>query len=52
MRRARLNGDEQDAFSRFGKRYMIWRAGQRKAIKARVNRRERRIARQALVDGD
>lgn len=45
MKRVRVNGDEQDAFSKFGKRFMIWRPGERKAIKTKANRRLRRQGR-------
>jgi hypothetical protein len=46
VKRARKGGYEQDAFSRWGKRYLIWSAGQRKQAKVRANRRERRAAKQ------
>ena len=48
MKRARHDGDEQDAFSRWGKKYLIWRPGQRKRVKRRANRRERREVNQDL----
>jgi len=51
MKRPRKDGDEQDAFSAFGRRFMIWRPGERKAIKTRANRRDRRQNRQSLRDG-
>jgi hypothetical protein len=38
------SGDEFDAHSKFGKRYLRWRAGQRKKVKQSINRRQRRIA--------
>lgn len=37
------DGDEWDALTR-GKRFYIWRAGDRKQIKRRFNRRIRRLA--------
>lgn len=46
MKRARKDGDEQDAFGRWGRRYLIWRPGVRKRTKQRANRRERRQGRQ------
>lgn len=42
-KRKTVGGDEVDAFSK-SRHVMCWRSGQRKAIKARVNRRERRAA--------
>jgi hypothetical protein len=46
-KRVMKGGEERDAFTRW--RYvMFWRPGERKAIKARVNRRERRGERQRL----
>lgn len=48
MKRPRLGGLEQDAFSRRWKNVLAWRPGERKAIKARANRRERRKVRQVL----
>lgn len=48
MKRARKNGEEQDAFDKVWKRYLIWRPGERKRIKQRANRRERREARRGL----
>ena len=47
MKRARVNGEEQDAFSCW-RRVMAWRPGERKAIKRRSNRRERRKVREVL----
>lgn len=46
-RRARKTAFEQDAFSRFGRRYLAYldRAGVRRAAKRQVNRRSRRQAR-------
>ena len=40
--RRAINGDEVDAYSRDGRRWMFWRPGERKAVKRRTNRRERR----------
>lgn len=48
MKRARHDADEQDAFSRFGKLFLHWRPGQRKSVKRRANRRERREIKQGL----
>ncbi|QHB36623.1 hypothetical protein SEA_ADOLIN_41 [Arthrobacter phage Adolin] len=46
-RRAMRDGDEYDAFTRWGRRYIcyIQRPGVRSAIKRRVRRRERREGR-------
>jgi hypothetical protein len=41
------DADEYDAFTGW-RRVMYWRPGERKAIKARANRRERRVERQRL----
>jgi hypothetical protein len=49
-RRVRANGDEQDAFGR-GHNVYIWRAGQRRTIKARASRRARHSVRTALRTG-
>jgi hypothetical protein len=49
-RRIRVNGDEQDAFGP-GHRAYIWRAGQRRTIKARASRRARHSVRTALRTG-
>jgi hypothetical protein len=43
------SGDEYDALTRGGKRVHCWRAGQRKAVKRRFNKRVRRLARPSLV---
>lgn len=42
-----IDGDEMDALTRW-KKYLIWRAGERKRIKTKYNRRERRQMRLAL----
>lgn len=47
----RPHGDEQDAFTGWRK-VLIWRPGQRKAIKARINRRDRRESRRNINDYD
>ena len=39
------NGDEYDALTRWRK-VLTWRAGERKKIKRRYNRRERRMGKQ------
>jgi hypothetical protein len=41
--RARVGGAEQEAFSRWGRRWLSWRAGERAALKAGANRRERHV---------
>jgi len=41
MKRRRVGGDEQDAFSRVVRRWQRWRPGERKLIKRKANRRER-----------
>jgi hypothetical protein len=48
-KRRMKGGDERDAFTRW-RHYLHWRPGERKAIKARANRRERRTERQRLAD--
>ena len=37
------NGDEYDALTKW-KRFIKWRSGQRKKIKRRYNKRERRLS--------
>ena len=44
MKRARVGGDEQDAFSRW-RHIHSWRPGELRKIKRRASRRERHIAR-------
>jgi hypothetical protein len=41
-KRPSVGGEERDAFSRKAKNYFNWKPGERKAIKARANRRDRR----------
>lgn len=41
-KRPSVGGEEYDAFSRRSKKYFAWRPGERKAIKQRANRRDRR----------
>jgi hypothetical protein len=43
-KRPRRGGEENEALSRRAKNFHSWRPGQRKAIKARANRRERRLS--------
>jgi hypothetical protein len=45
-KRQRISGDEQDAFSRFGRRYLCYlqRSGVRAEVKRKVRRRERHTA--------
>jgi hypothetical protein len=45
-----ISGDEQDALTG-ARRHLKFRAGQRKAVKRRVNRRERQQGRRAARDG-
>ncbi len=40
--RARLNGHETDAFSRRARKWLKFRAGQRKSVKQRFWRKERK----------
>lgn len=40
--RRRVTGDEADAYSRYWRRWVNWRPGERAAVKRRTNRRERR----------
>lgn len=51
-KRKAVGGEEVDAFSRRAKNYLFWRPGERKSIKQRANRRERRAARQKGQDDD
>ena len=47
MKRARANGDEQDAFSPW--RYVLyWQRGELRRIKRRASKRERRTAKTAI----
>ncbi|GBF17527.1 hypothetical protein Br6_04933 [Rhodococcus sp. Br-6] len=45
MKRKCVGGSEVDAFSRKARHHHNWKPGERKAIKAAANRRERRAAR-------
>lgn len=38
----RRGGDENDAFSKFGKKFLKWQAGVRATIKKRYNKRVRK----------
>lgn len=52
MRRRRVpfkRGDEYDALTRW-RHYLLWRPGERKAIKRRVSKRERRTKGQDIVE--
>lgn len=51
MARPAITADEKDAFSPESRRNLIWRPGERKAIKARASRRDRRATRQSLRTG-
>jgi hypothetical protein len=44
-KRKMVGGDEVDAFSRKARNAHNWKPGERKAIKLKANRRERREAR-------
>jgi hypothetical protein len=50
MKRPRVNGEEQDAFSRRSRRLLFWQPGELRAIKRRSAKRERRIAREDTKD--
>lgn len=50
MARPAITADEKDAFGS-GQHALIWRPGERKAIKRSANRRDRRHARRALHAG-
>lgn len=49
MKRARVGGEEMDAFSRVARRWQQWRPGARKLVKRKANRRERRDTRVQLA---
>lgn len=49
MKRKCVGADEVDAFSRKAHHHHNWKPGERKAIKAGANRRERRAARRELA---
>jgi hypothetical protein len=49
-RPAPANGDEQDAFASYH-RVFTWKAGQRRRIRQRANRRDRRVTRATLRTG-
>ncbi|MCA1800405.1 MAG: hypothetical protein LC650_03850 [Actinobacteria bacterium] len=42
------NGDEVDALSKNGKRFLVWKPGERKAIKRGYNRRNRKTVKEEL----
>lgn len=42
MKRSRVGGAEQDAFSQVLRRWQQWRPGERKWVKRKANKRERR----------
>lgn len=48
MKRKRIDGDEQEAFSRICRRWVRWRPGERAVLKRRANQRERRQAKNAI----
>lgn len=48
MKRKRVGGDEQDAFSRYWRRITRWQPGELSRLKRKANKRERREARAAL----
>ena len=51
-KRIRKTAEEQDAYSKWGRRYLIYlgRAGVRKGIKRRTHRRERHDAKAAVEE--
>jgi hypothetical protein len=51
MARPAITADEKDAFSRESRRNLIWRPGERKAIKSRYSRHDRRSTRRSLRAG-
>lgn len=51
MKRIRVGGDEQDAFSRVARRYQAWRPGERKSIKIKANRRFRQQGKTEIRKG-
>ena len=51
MARPICNADEEDAFSGW-RHYLNWKPGERKEIKRKANRRERRKTREALRNYD
>jgi hypothetical protein len=50
MKRPRVNGEEQDAFSRRYRRYLSWRPGELHKIKRRSAKRERRNAQAEIME--
>jgi hypothetical protein len=46
VKRAAKGGDEQDALSGRAKNYYRWKPGERKALKRKANKRERKAAKQ------
>lgn len=44
VRRQRAGGEEQDAFSRYWRKYLRWKPGQLRKVKRRSAKRERRTA--------
>jgi hypothetical protein len=50
VKRARVGGDEQDAFTGW-RRFYSWRPGELRKIKRRASKRERRTAK-AVIERD
>lgn len=48
----KIDGDEQDALSKRYKRFIHWRSGERKRIKRKYNKRERRMRKQESRGGE
>ena len=45
--RRKVTGEETEAYSRYARRWLHWRPGERAGVKSRTNRRERRERKQA-----
>jgi hypothetical protein len=50
MKRPRINGEEEDAFSRRSRRLLFWQPGELHMIKRRSAKRERRNARAEIQE--
>ncbi|QWF85763.1 hypothetical protein [Amycolatopsis sp. CA-230715] len=50
MKRPRIGGDEQDAFSRHWRHLLHWRPGERKALKKQANKRDRKAAKRSIEE--
>jgi hypothetical protein len=51
MKRKAVGGDEQDALSGRAKNFYHWQPGERKKLKRKANKRERKEAKNAEKDG-